>query len=131
MLAYRHAANRPSLCWQYVLSRHQPRESAQRSLSQRRLPHKTEVPTIAVELVSEGQANRTRDYDVKRSEYRDAGIREYWIIDRFEKEMTVYRFEKGNESRKVVTARQVCTTPLLPGFKLRLSRLLKLANRWD
>lgn len=95
-----------------------------------RLPGRYEAPTITVEFVSEGQPNRDRDYETKRHEYRSIGVREYWIIDRFERVMTVYRFEGPKAVTKTVTARQTYTTPLLPGFKLPLGRLLKLADRW-
>ena len=48
-----------------------------------------DLPTIAVEFVSEGKRNRQRDYVEKRDEYVTAGIEEYWIIDRFSRTMTV------------------------------------------
>ncbi len=96
-----------------------------------RLPAEGEAPTIAVEFVSEGQQNRQRDYETKRHEYRSIGVREYWIIDRFQREMTAYRFDGRKVTVKKVAARQSYTTPLLPGFKLPLSRLFKLADRWN
>ena len=36
-------------------------------------------------------ATRPRDYEQKRDEYLAVGVREYWIIDRFRRIMTVYR----------------------------------------
>jgi Uma2 family endonuclease len=58
------------------------------------------------------------------------GEREYWIIDRFRRTMTVHRYAQKKVISKVISARQVYRTPLLPGFRLSLSRLLKLADRW-
>ena len=43
-----------------------------------------DVPTIAVEFVSKSTRDRVRDYEEKRREYLELGVREYWIIDRFE-----------------------------------------------
>lgn len=95
-----------------------------------RLPQRDETPTITVEFVSEGRRDRQRDYQIKRDEYRSAGVREYWIIDRFARRMTVYRFSRGKITTKAVTAQQTYTTPLLPGFELPLASLLALIERW-
>jgi len=96
-----------------------------------RLPEKHETPTIAVEFVSEGRRNQRRDYEIKRDEYRTAGVREYWIVDRFEHTMTVYRFDRGELTKKVLSRRQTYTSPLLPGFRLPLARLFQLTDRWN
>ncbi len=56
------------------------------------LPRTHEAPTLVIELVSEGRVNQERDYVVKRAEYREIGVKEYWIIDRFTKTMTVHIF---------------------------------------
>jgi len=96
-----------------------------------RLPGPTEPPTIAVEFVSEGEQNRQRDYETKRHEYRSVGVREYWILDRFERTMTVHRFDGRKAVTRTLSTRQSYTTPLLPGFKLPVGRLIKLAERWS
>ncbi len=46
-------------------------------------PEEGEVPTIVAEFVSSGKVNQERDYVAKRAEYREIGVREYWVIDRF------------------------------------------------
>jgi Uma2 family endonuclease len=38
-------------------------------------------PLLVVEVVSPGELQRNRDYIAKRTQYRDCGIPEYWIID--------------------------------------------------
>jgi Uma2 family endonuclease len=96
-----------------------------------RLPRKGEVPAIVIEFVSPGKRDRHRDYEEKRDEYLPAGVQEYWIIDRFERIMTVYA-KQGKRSRKRVTKeKQIYTTPLLPGFELPLARLLAVADAWE
>ena len=87
-----------------------------------------DAPKIAIEFVSAGKRARRRDYQEKRREYRAFGVAEYWIIDRFERVMTVYRAD-GTES--VVSEGQTYRTPLLPGFKLDLARLFSRADRWS
>jgi Uma2 family endonuclease len=85
-----------------------------------------DVPTIAVEFVGPRSRDRRRDYIDKRQEYAEAGVCEYWIIDRFRRTMTVFR---GMEAELTVAEGQVYTTPLLPGFELPLARLLAIADR--
>lgn len=92
-----------------------------------------DTPTIAVEFVSNTSRDRRRDYIEKRAEYAAAGVKEYWVIDRFvgqtsgeaAGDMTVFR---GPEETLVVTAAETYRTPLLPGFELPLGRLLEKAG---
>lgn len=96
-----------------------------------RRPRRFETPTIAVEFVSKGKRDQKRDYEEKRREYMQVNVREYWIIDRFQRIMTVFS-KHGKTFRKVIIREnQIYTTDLLPGFTLALSVLLKLADDWD
>ena len=95
-----------------------------------RLPGEHETPTIIIELVSKGKINQERDYVAKRAEYREIGVKEYWIIDRFSKTMTVCLFAADRDQEHVIAADQTYATTLLPGFELPLRRLLELAERW-
>ncbi len=54
-------------------------------------------------------------------------MKEYWVIDRFRREMTVFR---GTEAEQVILETQSYTTDLLPGFDLPLGRLLEMADRY-
>jgi Uma2 family endonuclease len=93
-------------------------------------PEPGEVPTIAVEFVSAGKVNQERDYVVKRAEFRAIGVRQYWVIDRFRRTLTVYDFRGETDEQTVVPEGKTYETPLLPGFVLDLKRLLALADRW-
>ena len=73
-------------------------------------------------------ARRLRDYEEKRDEYLAAGVKEYWIIDRFRRIMTVYRKGLAGPTYDIVTEAQTYETGLLPGFVLPLSRLLAKAD---
>jgi Uma2 family endonuclease len=88
--------------------------------------HANDLPTIAIEFVGPRSRDRQRDYIDKRQEYAEAGVREYWIIDRFRRTMTVYR---GMKEELVITEGQTYATPLLPGFELPLAQLLAVADR--
>jgi Uma2 family endonuclease len=94
-------------------------------------PEDEEVPTIIAEFVSSGKVNQERDYVAKRAEYREIGVREYWVIDRFRRILTVFRFGGESDEELVISEKQNYETPLLPGFVLPLARLLALADRWS
>lgn len=93
----------------------------------RRPDPRTDTPTIAVEFVSRTARDRRRDYVEKRLEYREAGVKEYWIIDRFDRRMTV-AFADGAE--RIVGETEAYATPPLPGFELPLATLLARADVW-
>jgi Uma2 family endonuclease len=94
-----------------------------------RLPNwKKEHPTIAVEFVSARRRDRERDYIDKRRDYLALKIKEYWIIDRFRRLLTVFRHRPRRPQQLVIGEKEVYTTPLLPGFKLPLARLLEVAD---
>jgi Uma2 family endonuclease len=89
-----------------------------------------EVPTIVAEFVSSGKVNQDRDYVAKRAEYREVGVREYWVFDRFRRTLTVFGFGGESDQVQVISENQNYETPLLPGFVVPLAQLLDLADRW-
>jgi Uma2 family endonuclease len=96
-----------------------------------RVPNpKRDAPQIAVEFVSRSRRDRQRDYIDKRREYRKTGVLEYWVIDRFHRQMTVYLTTPGTRRIIVVGENDVYRTDLLPGFELSLARLFAFADRW-
>lgn len=92
------------------------------------LPRK-DVPTIAIEFVSAGKRSRTRDYVEKKQEYGETGLREYWIIDRFHRTMTVVHFGSSELIEQVVSEHESYQSPLLPGFVVPVGRILASADR--
>jgi Uma2 family endonuclease len=90
-----------------------------------------DLPTIVAEWVSESKRDWLRDYVEKLGEYRDIGIAEYWVFDRFRRTLTVYRGTSAAPDALVVRENEVYRTPLLPGFELPLARLLAVADRWQ
>jgi Uma2 family endonuclease len=95
-----------------------------------RLPRRYETPSIIAEFVSTGRRNWIRDYEVKRDEYLEAGVKEYWVFNRFQHTLTVFSMRGGKVRQRVLRAGQICRTALLPGFELPLDRLFALADRW-
>lgn len=95
-----------------------------------RRPRRFETPTIVVEFVSRGKRDRYRDYEEKRVEYLAIGVKEYWVIDRFQHQMSVYKMIEGKFQQHIVNRRQSYKTELLPGFTLPLAKLFDLADEW-
>jgi Uma2 family endonuclease len=96
-----------------------------------RVPDPTrDIPSIVVEFVSGRPRDRARDHDEKRREYLGLGVREYWVIDRFARTLTIFRQPPALPAEEVVTAAGTYRTPLLPGFELPLARLLAAADDW-
>jgi Uma2 family endonuclease len=88
-----------------------------------------DVPQVVVEMVSADRRDRRRDYETKRNEYSQIGVLEYWIIDRFQRRVTVVRFSESGETETLLTEANVLTTPLLPGLEIPLARLFATADR--
>lgn len=94
-----------------------------------RQPDETiDVPTILVEFVAKRARDRKRGYEEKRADYAGIGVKEYWIIDRFRRTMTVCR---GAKDLQIVKEAETYRTDLLPGFELSLAKLLAVADRWE
>jgi Uma2 family endonuclease len=89
---------------------------------------RTDTPTIVAEFVSAGKRSRQRDYEEKREEYQEAGVAEYWLIDRFRRILTIFR---PGQPAQVIREHERYTTPLLPGFELDLRTLLAAAERYS
>ena len=71
-----------------------------------------------------------RDYQEKKNEYRDIHVEEYWIIDRFSRAMTVYRWRGARWTKPTVGEDEIYATKLLPGFALPLRKLFGLADKY-
>jgi Uma2 family endonuclease len=96
----------------------------------RRPNPREDVPTIVVEFVSKGRRNRRRDYIEKRTEYEALGVQEYWVIDRFDRTMTVFGRHVSPSGERVIAESEVYTTALLPGFEVPLAQLFAAADDW-
>jgi Uma2 family endonuclease len=88
-----------------------------------------DIPTIVIEFVSPGKAAWRRDYVEKRDEYLEAGVIEYWIVDRFRRSLTAYTREPGRPGELTIPESDIYRTPLLPGFELPLGELLAAADK--
>ena len=90
----------------------------------------TDIPTIAVEFVSAGRRSWKRDYLEKRDEYLSLGVAEYWVIDRFQRTLTVYRKTAAGIEQQQFREQELYQSKLLPGFDVPLAKILAVADRW-
>jgi Uma2 family endonuclease len=93
-----------------------------------RRPRRRDVPSIIAEFVSKAKRDRLRDYVEKRDEYMAVGVGEYWVIDRFQRTLTVFSLVGGKIKTRTIREKQTYKTPLLPGFELPLAKLLAVAD---
>ena len=80
-------------------------------------------PSLVVEVLSGGNEARTRDYVTKRQEYLAFGLREYWIVDRFEKKVTVLRRHGDTWAESAYREGQEASGHVLPGFVVPVAEL--------
>jgi Uma2 family endonuclease len=85
------------------------------------------IPELVVEVVSE--SSRDRDYEEKPDEYLRFGVKEYWIVDWYQRAMTVHRRSRGRWKTSLVQPPARHTTHLLPGFELDLEPVFSAADR--
>ncbi len=86
------------------------------------IPNQT--PDLVFEFVSPSKKDRKRDYVDKRADYQRVGVREYVIVDRFDRKVTVLTLNENGYQEKVLTQSDVYRSPLLPGFEVVLAEVL-------
>lgn len=86
--------------------------------------HLTGSPELIVEVLSNSEKDRKRDRETKLKLYSTQGVAEYWIADREQQLIEVYRRENGI-LKKALTLFKVdqLTSPLLPEFSYEVKFL--------
>lgn len=84
------------------------------------------APDIVVEILSPG--NNRKELQNKYEVYEESGVQEYWIIHPDEKTFMKYTLdEKGQyQPSRLLTFGDVVTTPVLPGFEMKLDDVFNL-----
>lgn len=84
---------------------------------------------LVMEIVSPGDENRERDLEIKRREYAQARIAEYWIVDPEQHRITVLTLD-GETYREhgVFGAGTQATSVLLPGFAVSVDAVFQVGN---
>ncbi len=83
---------------------------------------------LALEIVSEGEDARKRDYEAKRSDYARAGVAEYWIVDPYEQHVIVLSLTDGNyQELGSFKPGQTATSKLLPAWSVDVQQLFSIS----
>jgi Uma2 family endonuclease len=94
-------------------------EGASRSI----ITHDLPPPRLVIEVVSPNQENR--DYRHKRSEYAARGIKEYWIVDPIQQQVTVLTWVDGLYEDKIYRGSDRIVSPELGIIELTAEQILK------
>lgn len=79
--------------------------------------HLTGAPELVVEVLSPGEAHERRDRQLKLKLYSVQGVQEYWIFDREQQKVEVYRRENAVLKLAATLFKEDnIASPLLPGF---------------
>jgi Uma2 family endonuclease len=74
-------------------------------------------------VISPGIENEKRDREVKVKLYSRQGVQEYWIVDRFKKQVEIYRRQQARlRLEKTLFSHDEITSPLLPNFTCLIER---------
>ncbi len=88
------------------------------------------APALVIEVVSnseDDERSRERDYVLKRKEYAQRGIPEYWIINPVEAEMLILNLVNGQYQEQRFIADEQLVSTIFPKLQLTSSRLLQLS----
>jgi Uma2 family endonuclease len=82
------------------------------------------APELVVEVLSPGKENEKRDREDKLKLYSDKGVEEYWICDRFQETIEIYRRQNGElKLTATLSNKDMLTSPLLPGFSYPVAQI--------
>jgi len=82
------------------------------------------APDLVVEVLSPGTAKY--DKGAKRQVYARTGVKELWLVDPAEKQVSVYRLqESSDEPRGVFGLRQKFTSPLFPKLTIPVAKIFQ------
>ena len=85
------------------------------------------APNLVIEVLSPGNQNRKRDLEAKRGLYSRFGVEEYWIVDRENRCVMVFRLHDQMLEKTVPLHESDDLTALsLPGFVVNVGSLFVL-----
>ncbi|MGD1861231.1 MAG: Uma2 family endonuclease [Leptolyngbyaceae cyanobacterium] len=88
------------------------------------LRHGMPAPSLIIEVVSSGKANRDRDYRYKRTEYAARGVAEIWIIDPDKQRITLCLWVEGQYEDTLYEGALPLKSTAIPDFNLSTAQIL-------
>ncbi|MBW4698475.1 MAG: Uma2 family endonuclease [Aphanocapsa lilacina HA4352-LM1] len=88
--------------------------------------HLCGAPELVIEVLSAGTDNARRDREAKLKLYSARGVVEYWIVDRFARQVQVYRRQNAQLVLiSSLSAGDELTSPLLPGLSCAIETFFR------
>ena len=84
------------------------------------------APDLAVEILS--PSNTAAEMQRKFDLYRDAGVREYWVLNPQFKALTVYLFDGDNCSVRTYSEKDSAPVWVLAGLEIDLAPIFQIPN---
>lgn len=85
------------------------------------------APDLVVEIVSPGAENEKRDRIAKRQLYGKYGVKEYWVVDPYQRTVEVYVLEGQRLTLKATHSEaDELTSSLLPGFSCMVASIFRV-----
>lgn len=86
--------------------------------------HFTGAPELIIEVLSKSQQDKDRDRKYKLKLYSVEGVQEYWIFDREQELIEVFRRDNGVLVKvSTLYAQDMLSSPLLPNFSCAVALL--------
>ncbi|MEM9905798.1 MAG: Uma2 family endonuclease [Cyanobacteria bacterium P01_D01_bin.44] len=86
--------------------------------------HLVGSPDLVIEVLSTSKKDKDRDRKTKLKLYSAQGVLEYWIFDRENQTIEIYRRDSGVLTlRMTLYAEDTLSSPLLPGFTCAVDNL--------
>ena len=79
------------------------------------------APDLVIEILS--PSNTAIEMQQKFYLYRDAGVREYWVIEPEKKVLTVYYFKNGADEIKFYKNSDAVSSAVLPGLSITMEQI--------
>lgn len=84
------------------------------------------APDLAIEVLSKG--DEVSEIDRKILQYQRSQVKLVWIIHPVIQSVDVYRLKDGLKLQRLLTDDELDGEDVIPGFKLKVSRLFELPN---
>jgi len=79
------------------------------------------VPDLVVEILS--PSNMAIEMERKLLLYREAGVREYWIVDPKDKHISIYTLKNGEYALQIYSIKDIARSSVVQGLEIPLSTI--------
>ncbi len=84
---------------------------------------------LVMEVVSPDKKSRLRDYELKKADYAQGGVPEYWIVDPQEQQITVLTLQGDAYAQHgIFRIGEIATSKLLEGFTVDVTAVFAAAK---